>query len=60
MPLIVVANSPDKAAALAGLEKWKAKYAEAAALLAPEDTSEELQQLLSVMGGCREATAAAS
>jgi DNA ligase D-like protein (predicted polymerase) len=37
MPLIVVANSPDKAAALAGLERWKSKYAEAAALLAPED-----------------------
>ena len=37
MPLIVVANSPDKAAALAGLKKWKSKYAEAAALLAPED-----------------------
>jgi bifunctional non-homologous end joining protein LigD len=37
MPLIVVANSADKAAALAGLERWKSKYAEAAALLAPED-----------------------
>ena len=37
MPLIVVANSPDKAAALAGLERWKTKYAEAAVLLAPED-----------------------
>jgi bifunctional non-homologous end joining protein LigD len=37
MPLIVVANSPDKAAALAGLERWKNKHAEAAALLAPED-----------------------
>src|SRR5262249_2973023 len=37
MPLIVVANSPDKAAALAGLERWKTKHAEAAALLAPED-----------------------
>jgi bifunctional non-homologous end joining protein LigD len=37
MPLIVVANSPGKAAALAGLERWKTKYAEAAALLAPED-----------------------
>jgi len=37
MPLIVVANSPDKAAALAGLERWKAKYAEATAMLAPED-----------------------
>ncbi|MGH9517830.1 MAG: DNA primase, partial [Terriglobales bacterium] len=37
MPLIVVANSPDKAAALAGLERWKSKYADVAALLAPED-----------------------
>ena len=32
MPLIVVANSPDKEAALAGLERWKSKYPEAAAL----------------------------
>ena len=30
MPLIVVANSPDKEAALAGLERWKSKHAEAA------------------------------
>jgi len=37
MPLIVVANSPDKQAALAGLERWKAKYPEAAALLAVDD-----------------------
>ena len=37
MPLIVVASSPDKAAALAGLERWKNKYAEAAGFLAPED-----------------------
>jgi bifunctional non-homologous end joining protein LigD len=37
MPLIVVANSPDKTAALAGLEQWKNKHAEAAVLLAPED-----------------------
>jgi DNA ligase D-like protein (predicted polymerase) len=37
MPLIVVANSPDKAAALAGLERWKARHAEAAAHLAPDD-----------------------
>jgi bifunctional non-homologous end joining protein LigD len=37
MPLIVVANSPDKAAALAGLERWKAKHAEAANLLAVDD-----------------------
>jgi DNA ligase D-like protein (predicted polymerase) len=37
MPLITVANSPDKAAALAGLERWKAKHPEAAALLAEDD-----------------------
>ena len=36
MPLIVVANSPDKSAALAGLERWKKKYPEVVALLAPE------------------------
>src|SRR5258705_7780187 len=32
MPLITIANSPDKTAALAGLERWKARHAEAAAL----------------------------
>ena len=37
MPLIVVANSPDKDAALAGLERWKSKYAEIAGLLAVDD-----------------------
>ncbi len=37
MPLIVVANSPDKDAALAGLERWKSKHAEVAALLAVDD-----------------------
>src|ERR1700719_3979290 len=37
MPLIVVANSPDKEAALAGLERWKRKYPEAAGLLAVDD-----------------------
>jgi bifunctional non-homologous end joining protein LigD len=37
MPLIVVANSPDKAAALAGLERWKKKHAEAAGYLAVDD-----------------------
>jgi len=37
MPLIVVANSPHKEAALAGLEKWKKKYPEAAELLAVDD-----------------------
>jgi hypothetical protein len=37
MPLIVVANSPDKNAALAGLEKWKSRHAKAAAHLAVDD-----------------------
>ena len=37
MPLLVVANSPDKEAALAGLERWKSKYPEAAGLLAVDD-----------------------
>ena len=37
MPLIVVANSPNKAAALEGLDRWKAKHAEAAANLAVDD-----------------------
>lgn len=37
MPLITIANSPDKAAALAGLERWKSRYPEAAGLLAVDD-----------------------
>jgi bifunctional non-homologous end joining protein LigD len=37
MPLIVVANSRDKAEALAGLERWKVKHAAAASLLAVDD-----------------------
>jgi DNA ligase D-like protein (predicted polymerase) len=37
MPLVVVANSPDKQAALAGLERWKAKHREAARLLGVDD-----------------------
>jgi bifunctional non-homologous end joining protein LigD len=37
MPLIVVANSPNRQAALAGLERWKAKHPEAAAHLAVDD-----------------------
>jgi DNA ligase D-like protein (predicted polymerase) len=37
MPLIVVANSSDKDAALAGLERWKSKHAEVAKLLAVDD-----------------------
>jgi bifunctional non-homologous end joining protein LigD len=37
MPLLVVANSPDKGAALAGFERWKRKYAQVAELLAIDD-----------------------
>ena len=37
MPLITVANSPDKAAAVAGLERWKAKHPAVVELLSPED-----------------------
>jgi DNA ligase D-like protein (predicted polymerase) len=37
MPLLVIAHSPDKQAALAGLEKWKGKHAEVAAHLAMDD-----------------------
>ena len=37
MPLIVVANSPDKQAALAGLERWKARHPDAASHLAVDD-----------------------
>jgi hypothetical protein len=37
MPLIVIANSPDREAALAGLERWKAKHPQAAAHLAVDD-----------------------
>jgi bifunctional non-homologous end joining protein LigD len=37
MPLVVVANSPDREAALAGLERWKGKYPEVAGLLAVDD-----------------------
>jgi len=37
MPLIVVANSPDREAALAGLERWKARHPEAAKRLAVDD-----------------------
>jgi DNA ligase D-like protein (predicted polymerase) len=37
MPLVVVANSPDREAALAGLERWKRKHQQAAAFLAVDD-----------------------
>jgi DNA ligase D-like protein (predicted polymerase) len=36
-PLIVVANSPNKEAALAGLDRWKSRYPEVAQLLAVDD-----------------------
>src|SRR5262245_3820748 len=37
MPLLVVANSPNKEAALAGLERWKNNHADAAKFLAVDD-----------------------
>jgi len=37
MPLIVVANSPSREAALSGLERWKRKHTEVAKLLAVDD-----------------------
>ena len=37
MPLLVIANSPDRTAALAGLERWKSKHPETAKHLTPED-----------------------
>jgi len=36
-PLLVIANSPSRAAALAGLERWKARHPQAAEKLAPGD-----------------------
>jgi DNA ligase D-like protein (predicted polymerase) len=37
MPLLVIANSPSKDAALAGLERWKKKHPKVAKLLAIDD-----------------------
>jgi bifunctional non-homologous end joining protein LigD len=37
MPLLVIANSPKKDSALAGLDRWKSKYPEAAVLLHVDD-----------------------
>ena len=37
MPLVTVANSPDKEAALAGLDRWKTKHARAAKYLNADD-----------------------
>jgi len=37
MPLITIANSPNKNEALSGLERWKERYSEAAKFLAVDD-----------------------
>ena len=37
MPLLVIANSPNKEAALAGLEQWKGRHPKVAKLLAVDD-----------------------
>src|SRR6185503_16052741 len=37
MPLLTIANSPNKKAALEGLERWKTKYPKVAKLLAVDD-----------------------
>jgi DNA ligase D-like protein (predicted polymerase) len=37
MPLLIIAHSPDKEAALAGLDRWKAKHPDVAKLLAVDD-----------------------
>jgi hypothetical protein len=37
MPLVTIAQSPDKTAAEAGFQRWKAKYPEVAGHLAPDD-----------------------
>ena len=44
MPLLVIANSPDKEAALAGLERWKSKYPDAAQHLTVADVLVDAQR----------------
>jgi DNA ligase D-like protein (predicted polymerase) len=44
MPLIVIANSPSKQAALAGLERWKSRHPEAAAFIQIEDVLVDSQR----------------
>ena len=44
MPLIVVANSPSKEAALAGLERWKQKHASVVPFLAVDDVLVDSQR----------------
>ena len=36
-PLVTVSHSPDQGAAMAGLERWKARHADAAGYLAVDD-----------------------
>ncbi len=43
-PLLIVAQSPEKEAAMAGLERWKAKYPEAAQHLAIDDVLVDRQR----------------
>jgi hypothetical protein len=44
MPLLVIANSPSKEAALAGLERWKGRHPEAAAFVKVEDVLVDSQR----------------
>ncbi|MET0592605.1 MAG: non-homologous end-joining DNA ligase [Polyangiaceae bacterium] len=44
MPLIVIANSPSKDAALAGLERWKARHPDVAKHLAVDDVLVDSQR----------------
>jgi DNA ligase D-like protein (predicted polymerase) len=44
MPLVVVANSPSRADALAGLDRWKTRHPEAAAHLTEEDVLVDSQR----------------
>lgn len=37
MPLLIIAQSPDQGAAMAGLERWKAQHPQVAAMLAVDD-----------------------
>ena len=44
MPLVIVAQSPDQAAAMAGLERWKGRHPDAAAKLAVDDVLVDRQR----------------
>lgn len=43
-PLLIIAHSPEKEAAMAGLERWKAKYPDAAKHLAVDDVLVDRQR----------------